>query len=260
MLGQLGEIPKASPVSVKPETQATPSTKNAEPTSAPTKKDLTTAVTKLQTQPAPITEVLKVQSPKTQKTELVKMETMATASSETILRPATADKQPLAVEPTMQPVTAVQQREVSPKDEVPKMEVENNKEPVKMELDSMTEVPKSEESKPAMSKPKVEVDVSAASSFPVTEAPVEPTLPVASEMIVANIYSGTEPKLEIKQLEPAESVQEPQSQFEPANEAGIRGVADKLPKNITDVQSSLETQPLSAKDVIISVSMGHFIS
>lgn len=297
LLGQLGDsgkLPQPSPVSAKPETQATPATKKAEPTPAATKSQPT---------PAPIKAVPTVPTPK-EKMEptSVKMETTATAASaqielETTLIPTTskvspvaAEKQPLAAstaEPIIQTVAPVQQTVVTPKVEVPNTDVpktvpvENKEEAVKMEL-SVTEFPKAEESKPNLSKVKVEDGVTAASFFPLTEATVVPTSPIAAEVAIARVVPGietkpelsapervikevqpgdhnelTEPTKSLQQVEVQPKSQEPQQVLE---EESVRAVdskemADKLIEKTIDITSTSETQPVSTKNIIMKVRM-----
>lgn len=204
-------MPQPSPISAKPEIQATPATKEAEPKIAPTKAEPTPAATKSQPTPAPIKAVPTVPSPKMEPAS-VKVETTPTAAAtqiETTLIPTTAqvspvteEKQPQAApsaEPTIPTMAPVKETVVPSKVKVPNTDVtktvtmETKEEAVKKEL-NITKFPTAEESKPDLPKVKFEAGVAAASSFPVTEATVVPTSTIPTEIALGGDVSGTETK------------------------------------------------------------------
>lgn len=290
-------MPQPSPVSAKPENQATPAVKKAEPQTAPTKAEPTPVAPKSQPTHAPTKEVTTVPTPEAKmEPTSVKMETPATAAStqnklETTLTPTapkvlpiTGENQTLAAsttEPIIPTIAPVQQTVVTPNVEVPNTDVpktltvESKEKAVKVEL-SVTEFAQAEESKPDPPKVKVETDVAAASSVPVTEATVALTSPIGAEVAMDGGVPGTETKPEfsasaemqpddqIKLTEPIKSLQhvelEPKSQepqlvleTEPLTEADSKEVADKLVEKCIDVTSTPEPQPISTKNITIKV-------
>lgn len=292
-------MPQPSPVSAKPETQATPVTKNAEPKTAPTKAEPTPVATKSQPTPAPIDAVPTVPTPKAKmEPTSVKKETTAVSAQiklETTpipttakVSPVTAEKLPLAAstkEPIMPTMAPVQQTVVTPKVEVLYTDVSktvtvgDKEDVVKMEL-SVTEFSQTKESKPDLSKVKVEPGVDAALCIPVTEAtPITPS-PIPAEVAMAAVFPRTETKPElsaperiIKEIQPDDQIKgtettkslqqvevRPMSQeqqlelvVEPIIVADNKEVADKLVEKIIDATSTPETQPVSTENIIIKV-------
>lgn len=286
-------MPQLSPVSTKPETQATPATKKAEHQTAPSKAEPTPVATKSQPTPDPIKAVPTVPTPKAKmEPTSIKMEITARAASAQIkadttliptarVSPIAAEKQPLAASiaesiiPTMAPV-ATPKVEV-PNADVPKtITVGNKEEAVKKDL-SETEF-----SKPDYSKIKDEAGVAAALSFPVNEVTLVPTSPIAAEVVMAGVVPETETKPElsapeiivkeeqpydhIKLTDTAKSLQQvvvqPKSQerqlvleVEPIIAADRKEEPDKLVEKIFDVTSTPDTQPVSTKNIIIKVRM-----
>ncbi|XP_035520783.1 protein piccolo-like [Morone saxatilis] len=299
LLGQLGDsgkIPQPSPVSAKPETQSNQATQKAEPKTAPTKAELIPMATESQPSPVPIKAVPTAKA-KMEPTS-VKMGTTATAASAQIelettltpttakVSPVTAEKQPLeastatSVIPAMAPVkhTEVTQKVEVPKADIPKtLKVGGKEEAVELEY-SVSEFPKTEESKPDLSTVKVEAGV-IASAFPVTKSTVSLTSPIAAEVAMAKVVPETETQPEcpvyeeiikevqsddhIKLTEPTQSLQQvkvqPKSQepplvmeVEPVVAADSKEVADEQVKKIMDVTSTTVTQLVSTENIIIT--------
>lgn len=294
LLGQLGDsgkMPQPSPISAKPETQATPAAKKAESKIAHTKTEPTPVATKSELTHATTQDVTTVTTPKAEAEPIsVQMETTATTAS-------TQNKLEITLTPTVpkvQPVTAenqstaensmppVQQTLIAPKVEVPNTEVlktgtvESKEEAVEVKPSETEDV----KSKPEP--PKEEIEATVASSVPVTETTVAFTSPVAAEVAMFGVVPGTEAKSElsasgkitkemqphdqIKLTEPTEPLrqvdlelksQEPQMtlEIESLTTADSKEVAEKLVEEITDVTSIPESQPMPAKNIIIKVRM-----
>lgn len=182
-------MPQPSPAPAKSENQATPATKKAEPKTASTKAEPMPGPAKSQPPSVPIEAVPTVSTVKADvESTSVKTITMATAAPtqtaiETTLLPTTEElsKQPLTVEA------------VTPKVDAPDIIVTK-----KVPMENKEEVPrtdiKSEESKPDLSKAKVEASVAKPSSFPVPDASVVPAPPVAAEAAVAEVVPETQTK------------------------------------------------------------------
>lgn len=294
-------------ISTKPEAHATLAIQKAEPKTTPTKAEPTPAATKSQPTPANINTIPTVSSSKanTEPTSVM-METMATAACaqielETAIIPTTAkdlpvteEKQPSTVsraEPSktnMAPFQeiAVTSNVIVPNTNAPKaVTVTDKDEAVKMEL-SVTERPKTEESKPNLSKVKVEAHIAVASYYPVAETTFVTTSPIAAEVAMTGVVQSTDTQPElpaperiikevelddhIKLTEPIQFLQEvevqpkshkPQLEAKPDIAADRKDVATKLVEEIIDtveVVSSPETQPVSTKNIIIKVRMGSY--
>lgn len=280
-------MPQPLPVSAKPETQATLTTKKAEPQATPTKTEPTPVPTKSQPSPAAIKKVPTVPTPKEKMDPTsVKMDTMAKAATAQIepttekVSPVAAEKQPLAstAEPPIPPLAPVQEIVVTPKVEVPNTDIPKTVTVgdglAKME-DSTKESYKTEESKPDISKIKAEAGVAVASSFPATEATVVPTFAIAAEDAVSGIIPATEtqpesfaPERIVKEVHPDDHIKltvevksKSQEQLpveaEPAIAADLKEVVDKLAEEKIAITSTQETQPVST-NMIIKVRKGPF--
>ncbi len=196
-------MPQPSPPSAKPETQATLATKKAEPTPVATKSQPT---------PAPVEAEQTVLAPKAKmeptnkkiETMVTQIECQTTVIPTTAkVSPVTAEKQPLAAsttEPSMLAMALVQQTVVIQEVEDQNTDVSkivtagDKEEAAKMEF-SVTEYPKTEESKPDISKVKVEAGVDVA--LPLTETTVILSSPFAAEMTSAEVAPGTETQKEL---------------------------------------------------------------
>lgn len=282
-------MPQPLPVSAKPETQATLTTKKAEPQATPTKAEPTPVATKSQPSPAAIKKVPTVPTPK-EKTDptSVKMDTTAKAATAQIkpttemVSPVAAEKQPLAstAEPPIPPLAPVQEVVVTPKVEVPNTDIPKtvtvgDKEGLAKMEDSTKESYKTEESKPDISKIKAEAGVAVASSFPATEATVVPTSAIAAEDAMSGIIPATEtqpessaPERIVKEVHlddhikltvevKSKSQEQLPVETEPAIAADRKEVVDKLAEEKIAITSTQETQPVSS-NMIIKVNMGPF--
>lgn len=257
------------PVSTKPETSA--AAKKAEPQSIPKKEEPTPAATKYQPAAATIEEAPSVQTPKANmEATPVPKETTSTAPSaqikvKTSVMPKTAnvslvatENQPLAAhttEPRTTTMPPLQETEVTTNVEVSSRDVAmpltaiDKEEAVKMEP-SVTEHPKTEESKPtAVPTPPVSSEV--AGTQPELSAPESTIMEVQPDDHIIL----TESTKSLQHVEAQPKSQEPQQEKEPVIATDNKHTAKEMVKEIIDVTSSLETQPVFGQNIIITVRM-----
>lgn len=272
MSGQLGDSEKMaqpSPVSAKPETTA--AAKKAEPQSIPKKTEPTPAATKSQPAPAAIKEAPSVQTPKANMeatpvpTETTSAAACAQIKVQTTVMPKTAndslvatDHQPLAAsttEPSITTMPPLQETIVTTNAEVPSRDVAmpvtaiDKEEAVKMEP-SVTEHPKTEESKPtAVPTPPVASEV--AGTQPELSAPESTIMEVQPD----DHIKLTESTKSVQQDEAQPKSQKPRQEKEPVIATDKKHTAKEMVKEIIDVTSSSETQPVSGQNIIITVRM-----
>lgn len=283
MLGQLGDSGKTSQptaVSAKPETHSTLALKEAVPKITPAKAEPVT--TKSQHTPATI---------KAMSTTANANKEPTSEELETTVKPTTAKDLPVpaqsqpsvtsTAEPNITTIPLLHDKKASSNVEVPNIDVpktvtvRDKEEALKMELSS-TDHPKMEESKPNLSKVKVEADKAVSSYSPVTKATVVSGSHIAAEIAMTGVVQSTdkqrelssseriikqtadhikltEPTTSLQQVEVQTKSQEPQLETKPHLAADSKNVAGNLVEDNIDVTSSVETQLLTTKTIIIKV-------
>lgn len=296
LLGHLGDSEKMfkpSLISANPEAHASFAIQKAEPKSNNTEAESTPVATKSQPTPATINTVPTVSSLKANKKPTpIMMETKPTAACaqielETTVIPTTTkdlpvieEKQPSTAsraEPNKTDMSPFQETTVTSNVVVPNtsaskvVTVTGKEEAVKIEL-SVTEHPRTEETKPNLSKVKVEAHIAVASTSPESETTVVTTSPVFVEGAMSATVQSTDmqPKLpapeskqshHIRLTEPIKEVEvQPKShkhhlEAKPDTAADSKDMATKVVEEIIDtveIASAPETQ-VSTKSIIIKV-------
>uniref|UniRef100_A0A665V4K5 Zinc finger piccolo-type domain-containing protein n=1 Tax=Echeneis naucrates TaxID=173247 RepID=A0A665V4K5_ECHNA len=265
LLGQLGDSgkkPQPSPVSARPETQATPASPKAQPTSAA-----------INTSPKMEPSTVQPETAPTEAYPEIKLDVTPTTEK---ISPTTEEKEPQAESEAESTKSSQQRMEEPAKVELritDVLETETKDEAVKKKQ-SVTEVTRADESQPDLAKVIAEADTAAASGVPLTEGTVEPTPTIAAEEAPTGVLPETELELFateriLKEVQPHDHIEvtattvlekeegQPKTQeaqllleTEQVMEADSTDVADKLVKKI-DITSPPEE--LSTKSSVIKV-------
>lgn len=255
-----------SPVSAKPETTA--AAKKAEPQFIPKKAEPTPAAIKSRPVPTAVEEAPSVQTPKANIATPVPTETTSTAACtqikvKTTVTPKTAndslvatENQPLpasTAEPSITTMAPLKDTVVTTNVELPRRDAPmpvtaiDKEEAVKIEP-SVTEHPKSEDSKPtAVPTPSVVVEV--AGTQPELSAPESTIMEVKPD----DHIKVTESTKALQQVEAQLKSREPQQEKEPAIATDKKPMAREMVKEIIDDTSSSEAQLASGQNIIITV-------